>query len=131
MHVRDWERFYRVGHGSAITIAQLSQEMADHLGASSRAVTVHHDVLRKAVEKHSLTPAHFPMIFETVDLGRALADRDKHVTFFYFEEYVFGRWFQVTVKCGGEARRLFVATFHKQKAEEVARKTRKFVVLRP
>lgn len=130
MHVRDWEIFLANGSARDLAIAQLSKEMTDHLGAVSNVVHLGHECALKCVQKHRLLPSHFPVIFETVDFGRALADRDRHITFLHFDSVMWHRWFQVTVKRCNERRLIFVSTFHKQTAESVASKTRRFPVLR-
>jgi hypothetical protein len=129
MNVRDWTMYLAQG-GPDLVIAQLSREMTDHLGAVSDKVHLGHACAVKSVEKHRLLPAHFPQIFETVDFGRAIADRDRHITFLHFDDHVWKRWFQVTVKRCEERRLIFVSTFHKQTAEGVASKSRRFPVLR-
>jgi len=127
MYPRDWKLFLEAGHGKEIAIAQLSRAMTIHLGASSERVYLHHDYARKAVEKHRLGPEHFPLIFDTVEYGRALADREAHITFLH--ETALG-WFQVTVKRAMESRRIYVATFYRTSAAEVVRKTKRYPLLR-
>lgn len=129
MHVRDWELFLRQGDAE-IGIAQLSQQMTDHLEAASRTVFLAREYAQKAVIDHQLLPDHFPMIFETVDYGAAVADRDRHITFLYFDETVWNRWFQVSIKRSGETRRIYVVTFHKTEWPKVKSKLRRFEVLR-
>src|SRR5579864_2299456 len=112
MNLRDWRYFLSGKRKEPLAIAQLSKEMADHLGASSRNVYLGYECARKAVDKHGLLAIHFPVIFEVVDFGAAIADRERHITFLHFDEVVTtGRWFQVSVKRGFEDRRIFVTTF--------------------
>ena len=127
MYPRDWKLFLETGAGKEIAIAQLSRKMTAHLGASSEKVYLHHDYAVKAVVKHRLGPEHFPLIFDTVEYGRALADRDAHITFLH--DSALG-WFQVTVKRAMESRRIYVATFYKTNVVEVARKTKRYPLLR-
>lgn len=134
MHVRDWNLFLKGQWDNEIAVAQVSQEMAGHVGASSRNVHLHQVYARKAVEKHGLRPDHLPLIFEIVDYGMVLAeaDRPRHLTFLHLDS-IFVRphgWYHVTIKRGGEDRRLFLSTFHRTDAEEVARKVRKHEVIR-
>jgi hypothetical protein len=130
MHPKDWKKFLEKGHGKEIAIAQLSQEMAGHLEASSRDVIVHHDYVLKAIEKHGMVVEQFPMIFETVDFGKALADKPKHITFLHYDKTEWNSWFQVTVKRATETRKIYVCTFYKQKEKEVRRKLKKYPLLR-
>lgn len=131
MHVRDWKLFLDGDWAQEIAIAQLSREMTDYLEAASPFVHLHQDYARKAVDKHQLTPAHFPLIFETVDYGMALADRPRHISFLHFDATTFQKWFQVSVKRGFEDRRIFVTTFHRSEESEVARKSKRYEVIRP
>ena len=127
MYPRDWRLFLEQGQGKEIAIAQLSAAMTAHLGALSNKVFLHHDYAMKAVVKHNLGPDHFPLIFDAVDNGRALADREAHITFLHHTSL---GWFQVTVKRATESKRIYVATFYKTNLVEVTRKTRRHVVLR-
>jgi len=127
MHVRDWKYFLEHGSRKPIGIAQVSAEMASLLGASSNVVYLHHDYARKSVQKHRLSADHFPMIFETVDYGTAITDRDGRITFLHYAD---GHWFQVTVKCAPKDGHIYVVTFYKQRSNEVARKKRHHTILR-
>src|SRR5215831_10843827 len=53
---------------------------------------------RKWVHKHRIDSHHFPMLPITLEFGRCVLDERKDLTFFYFDEVVFGAWFQVTLK---------------------------------
>lgn len=130
MHVRDWKLFLAGQWDNEIAIAQVSQDIADHLGASSRNVHLHQAYAIKAVRKHGLTPDHLPLIFEVVDYGAALVDRPNHVTFLHLDKSTWGDWFQVSIKRGFEDRRLFLTTFHRSDAGEVARKMRRHEIIR-
>jgi hypothetical protein len=129
MYPHDWKRFLAEGAGNEIAIAQLSTEMTDHLGALSNRVFYHHDYVMKAVNKHGMLVEHFPLVFDTVERGKALADRAAHITFLHFDE-AFNRWFQVTVKRAFETKRIYVQTFYKTNVREVTRKVKRFPVLR-
>ena len=131
MHVRDWKLFLDGQWDKEIAIAQLSQELTDHLGAISRNVYLHQSYARKAVTKHGLSVEHLPLIFDVVDYGMALDDRPGHVTFLHLDETTWHEWFQVSVKCGVGDRRIFLVTFHRSNAAEVARKKRRHKTIRP
>ena len=133
MHVRDWKLFLEGQWEKEIAIAQLSQELADYLGASSRFVHLQQDYAIKAVRKHQLGPEHMHLIFETVDYGAALTEtaRPQSLTFLHFDAVTFEDWFQVSVKRGQEDRRIFVTTFHRSSDAEMRRKFRKHEMVRP
>jgi hypothetical protein len=130
MNLEDFKRFDQSGQGTETPIARLSAEMVRHLNASSGDVLLHHAYLRKAIEKHGMAIAQLPMISETIDHGRALADRPSHITFLHFDETIWKRWFHVTVKVAGESRLVYVATFYKTDLKEVVRKSKRHPWLR-
>lgn len=128
MHPRDWRMFLEIGAGREIACAQLlSDEVLLHLEPASDMLFIGHDAAIKAVTKHRLEPDHFPIIFDTVERGMALADRERHVTFLHESEF---GWFQVTIKCALASRRLYVATFYQTRERDVRSKRRRFRLLR-
>jgi hypothetical protein len=127
MHVRDWKYFLEHGSREPIGIAQVSAEIVAYLKAKSDVVYLHHDYAKKSVKKHRLSADHFPMIFETVDYGTAIADRDGRMTFLHCVD---GHCFQVTVKCAPKDGRIYIVTFYKQRRNEVERKKRHHTILR-
>jgi hypothetical protein len=124
------EKFLEEGRDREIEIAQISQALANHLGASTRKLILHHAYALKAFEKHRTPPEQFPMIFETVDRGVPIADRPRHITFLHCDEFEWNSWFQVTIKMAGDNRRLYLCTFYKQKGAEVRRKLKKYPVIK-
>lgn len=130
MHVRDWRYFLERGQGKEIEIAQLSDQMTAHLGASSKNVILAHEYAVKAAIRHRMPAEQFPMIFETVDHGIALADRELHITFLYHDKVEWDRWFQVVVKRSFETKRIYISTFYKTKPTEVARKLKLHPIIR-
>jgi hypothetical protein len=130
MNVRDWDSFIRKGRGRTLRLAQLSPDLTAHLDAVSNVVHIEHSYALKSVEKHQMLPAHFPMLDETIDQGAVVRDGDQHLVFLHFDEYVWNRWFRVTVKRCNERRKLFVSTFHKTELGQVRGKLRRLPVLR-
>lgn len=125
---RDWRLFLLKGAGKEPAIAQVAQDIADHLGAASRSVHLHHEYALKATVKHGVRPADLSLIWDTIDRGVAIADRPLHVTFYMREGS--GYW-QVTIKRAFETRRLYVATFYRLRASDAERKLRRGLKLRP
>jgi hypothetical protein len=95
------------------------------MNASSREIRIGHDYALKAIEKHGLEAQHLPLMAEAVRDGEAYFDRERHITFLYFAGSA-GRWFQLTVKCCTERRKLFVVTFHGLGTDDVKRKRRRY-----
>lgn len=127
MYPHDWRLFIEEGAGKEIAFAPVSLEIASHLGAPSTQVWIHHDYALKAVQKHRLEPRHFSLIFETLEYGRVLDDKPRHATFLHLTE---DGWLQVTIKRAEDSLRLYVATVYKTNAKEVARKSRRYPLLR-
>ena len=65
-----------------------------------------------------------------IDQGMVLRDGEQHLVFFHFDEYVWNRWFRVTVKRCNEQRKLWVSTFHKTKWGQVRGKLKRLELLR-
>ncbi len=129
MREKDWQGFLNRGAGREIAVAQLAPALVSHLGAADDKVYLHHDYAAKAVNKHGLSAMHFPLIFDTIDFGIAVADRDRHLSFFYFDKETNLGWFQVTVKLALTGK-LYVATFYKQRQAEVARRLKLYRAIR-
>lgn len=128
MHPRDWRKFLEIGAGKEIACAQLlPDEVLAHLEPLSDKLFIGHDAAMKSVTKHRLDVEHFSLIFDTVERGMTLADRDRHVTFLHETEL---GWFQVTVKCALASRRLYVATFYQTRERDVRSKRRRYPLLR-
>jgi hypothetical protein len=71
-----------------------------------------------------------PMLSLTIELGRVIQDRPKHLTFFFREEVVFGKWFQATIKANADGSEIWVTTFHISKPTAVTSRCRRFPILR-
>ena len=130
MYTHDWERYLKEGGAAEIGVAQLSPELTAHLGASSRTVYLGHEYAVKSATKHRVPPEHFPVIFDTVEFGTALADRPAQITFIHRDQLYAGRWFQVSVKCCFEQRHIFIKTFHRLRDRDMERLLRSHPVIR-
>lgn len=130
MNVRDWTAYLRKRQGRTLRLAQLSADLTQAVGAVSNVVHVDHAYALKCMREHQLLPQHFPMLDETIDRGMVLRDGTQHLVFLYFDEYVFNRWFRVTIKRCNEHRKLWLATFHKSTWTQVKGKMRRLPMLR-
>ncbi len=123
MYERDWKQFLEKGAGAEIAIAQIPHAHVKYLGANSEKLYLHHTYAMKAAEKHGLSHSDFALIFEAVEYGEAISDRPKHITYFFQSER---RWYQVTIKCSGDTRKLYLATFHRIKERKVTNRKRNY-----
>lgn len=130
MTPRDWQLFLDSGQEKPIKIAQIAADLALHLGASSNAVHLGHAYALKAIQKHGLGLHHFPLIFETVDYGVAVADRVGHITFYHEDKITGLGWHQVTIKCAPADKLLYLSTFYKTRKREVERRLKDATILR-
>lgn len=121
----EWKRFLQSGQRSERSVGRLSAYLNGFLLATDREIRMGHEYAMKAVEKHGLSTLHLPLVPVVIGAGEAFFDRPKHVTFIHYSTE-FGRWFQVTVKCCTERRRLFVTTFRGLGADDVRRKRRRY-----
>ena len=126
MHLRDWRLFLEQGSGKEIAVATAPAEVVSHLQAPSAKVWIHHDYVLKALREHDLPLEAFCHLFDVVDRGVSVADKERHVTFFY--ESPLG-WLHLTIKKALASERLYVCTLYKSNAREVARRVRKFSAL--
>jgi len=90
-----------------------------------------HDYALKSAIKHRLRAAHFPMLPVIIECGRVICDKAGHLSFFLYENVVFGGWLQATVKADNTGTELWVATFHVASANETKRMSKKYGIFRP
>lgn len=109
-------------------IAQVAPHCVAYLGAISDKLYLDPLYARKAAEKHGLSPAHFNVIWAAVENGIAIADRERHVSFYLFDEAA-RRWFQVSIKCASDTKKLYLATFHRITERKVISRQNKFGTL--
>lgn len=121
----EWQRFLESGRRSERSVGRLSAYLNGFLLATDREIRMGHEYALKAVDKHGLEVGHLALVPTVISSGEAYFDRPKHVTFLYYSS-AWKRWFQVTIKCCTERRRLFVTTFHGLGADDVKRKRRRY-----
>ncbi|ADK99369.1 hypothetical protein [Brevundimonas subvibrioides] len=126
----DWQRFLQSGQRSERPIGRISAYLNGYLEASDRQVRVGHEYVRKAIEKHGLTIEHLPVMAEALAAGEVYHDRGRDLTFVHFSAE-HQRWFQLTIKCCTERRRLYVKTFHGLAIGDVLRKRKLYQVVWP
>ena len=71
------------------------------------------------------------MLPVVIDCGFAVSDRAQHLTFYFYENVVFGGWMAATVKATNSGHELWVSTFHVASDKKAKRMRKKFAVLRP
>ena len=65
-----------------------------------------------------------------IDVGRVISDRERHLSFYFYEDVVFGGWFTATIKANQAGNELWVATFHIASAVEANRMAKKHKIIR-
>lgn len=65
-----------------------------------------------------------------IDCGRVISDRERHLSFYFYENVVFGSWFSATIKVNQAGSELWVATFHFASSAEAKRMVKKYGVIR-
>lgn len=75
-----------------------------------------------------VTSPSYPVM---IALGRAVCDRERHLTFFYYDAVSFESWFQASIKRNIAGDEIWVVTFHRQRAREVERQCMRYGVLWP
>jgi hypothetical protein len=89
-----------------------------------------HDYALKCAQGHRLRAAYFPMLPIVIDVGRVISDRPSHLSFYFYEDVIFGGWMAATVKATQSGHELWVATFHIASAKEAKRMAKKYRVIR-
>jgi hypothetical protein len=127
----DWFNFVAGGVPNIVSVARLPLELCRKIGSSTSLVRMRHDYALKSAQKHRLRAAHFPMLPIIIECGCAISDRPQHLSFYLYENVVFGGWLTATVKADRTGTELWVATFHVASAREVKRMVKKHGVIRP
>ena len=131
MTEEEWFNFVGSGEPPIISVARLPVELCKQIGASTTLIRMRHEYALKCAQGHRLRAAHFPMLPIVIDLGFAISDRERHLSFYFHEDVVFGGWMTATVKATKPGSELWVATFHVASAKEAKRMTKKYRVIRP
>jgi hypothetical protein len=127
----DWYNFVAGGTPDIVSVARLPPDLCKKIGSSTSLVRMQHYYALKSAQKHRLRAAHFPMLPIIIDLGRVISDRPQHLSFYFYEDVVFGGWLTATVKAAAMGTELWVATFHASNRKEAERMVKKYGVLRP
>jgi hypothetical protein len=131
MTEEEWHRFVWGREPQIITIGELPQDLCRVMGTASPLIRMEHFYALKAAQKHGLEAREFPMLEIAIGFGRCLLDAKGGLTFLYFDEHVFGKWFHVTLDVNADRTELWVSTFHRSRPGEVRRITRKRTIIRP
>lgn len=127
----EWVEFVITGRQVVASVGRLEPGLCSRLGASTNLVRLRHDYARKMVDKHQYEPHRLPMMEQALQFGRVISDRRWHLSFFHYDEIVFGGWNQLTIKSAERGSELWVATFHPISVDEVRRLCKRFPIIRP
>ena len=131
MTEEEWHRFVWGCDPQIVTVCEIPRDLCHAISSASPIVRMQHWYALKSAHKHGFDPYHFPMLPITIEFGRCVLERPRCLSFFYFDEVVFGKWFQVALKANGDGTEIWVSTFHRSRSGEVARITNKGTILRP
>lgn len=124
MKRNDWKLFYEKNHGQEIVVCRIKPRHALALSNGYRAVIIHHDVVKKAVEKHELPFEVFPEIEDAIFHGSAYKDirsKNKVISFFYFAKSI-EHWIQVSVKRCTSEPEFYVSTLFRVKEKNIIKR---------
>jgi hypothetical protein len=131
MREDEWVHFFASGDPPIVAVTRLPTFLCDQIGAVTNLVRMKHPYALKALHKHNVEPHRLAMLPLTIDLGRAVKDRANALTFFFYENSIYGSWHHASVKTCANGTELWVSTFHYSDPEEIDRKCRKHGILRP
>ncbi len=126
----EWVKFCVSGEPKLASVGRLDHDLCKRLRTSNDLVRMRHDYALKLMHKHKFSPDYFGMLEFTMLYGRVVSDRKWHLTFFHYDDIVFGSWLQLTIKSADSGNELWVSTFHRQSHTEVTRHCKKHTVLR-
>ena len=121
----EWHRFLVSGDPQILAVCELPKDLCRTIGTSSPIVRMHHAYALKSCHKHGFDAYEFMSLPLTIDFGRCVCDREGYLTFFFFEQVVFGQWFHASLKRNKDGTEVWVTTFHHSRPGEVARRCKK------
>jgi hypothetical protein len=127
----DWFNFVAGGSPHVISVTRLPDELCRMIGCSNTLVRMEHSYALKCTHKHRLRPAYFPMLPIVIDLGFVISDRPGNLTFYFYEDVIFGGSLAATIKANRSGTELWVSTFHVASPKEAKRMSKKYRVIRP
>lgn len=80
--------------------------------------------------KHKWQPHRLAIMELCMEFGRVIREKPWHLTFFYYDDIVFGGWHHLSIKSADYGNELWVSTFHPQTSSEVKRLTGRGTLLR-
>jgi hypothetical protein len=130
MTEEEWFEFVSFGKPPIVSVTRLPAELCRVIDCSSTLVRYQHDYALKSAQKHNFRAAHFPMLPILIDVGFVIQDRPRCLTFYWYENVVFGGWLGATVKANESATELWVSTFHPANPKEIKRMKKKYRIIR-
>lgn len=128
----EWWHFVASGAPPIVTVTQLPGLLCSAMRAHTSVVKIRHEYTLKILHKHGIQPDKLSMMTLTIEIGRAVLEpRGQCMSFFLFDDVVYGGWFHATIKATQLGDELWVSTFHPTRFEEVARITKRGRLLRP
>ena len=130
-----WNRFYLLCKGQETPVGYIDAHYFSSALTTSFAhvVYIDHGVVKKAIEKHRLTPDHLTIISEALSSGEIRADpkRSQHVTLFFESSAPFRAYFKIGIKKCRQNPTVRVTTFFKIRYSEFKRLRKRAELLRP
>jgi hypothetical protein len=126
----EWFNFVARGEPEIVSVGRLDHELCRRIGAATSLIKMEHAYAHKSANKHRMRAIHFPMLPIAIACGRVISDKPGHLSFFFYENVVFGGWMQATIKIDKSGTELWVTTFHVASAAEAKRMSKKYGIIR-
>jgi hypothetical protein len=124
----EWFRFANGGYHHAVEVCRLRPALVKFLGVETSSVRIDPVYAQKLTFKHRLTPHHFSLMKPTLEYGRILQESPQRLIFYRYFDHI-ESFLQVVIKPTLNKKEIWICTFHRQTANEIARKSKKCISL--
>ena len=126
MTEEEWALFLAGEGQETRLVCRVRREVIAHLDAYTDAVLLRRDYAHKKLFNHRVPLADFVLLSEVIGNGQPIDDRERHVTYIYYDNHEDRRVWLATIKINKSLRKIYVQTFHKLRPQEARRKLKRY-----
>lgn len=124
----EWFRFVNGGYSHPLEVCRLRPALVKYWGVETSVVRISPQYASKLHFRHRLTPEHLALMRPTIEQGKVLQENPSHLIFYKYHEDI-ANYIWVVVKSALNGREIWICTCHRQRENEIARKSKKCVEL--